>query len=56
MCLRCRLSRKHAGYRGEHLCTSCRRPMVYAGHDFAAPRRHDARAWAAVAAVLEAGL
>jgi hypothetical protein len=30
--------------------------MVGAGHDFAAPRRRDKSGWAAVAAVLEAGL
>ena len=30
--------------------------MVLAGHDFAAPRRRDTSGWAAVAAVLAAGL
>ncbi len=30
--------------------------MVFAGHDFAAPRRRDASSWVAVAAVLAAGL
>jgi hypothetical protein len=30
--------------------------MSYAGHDFAAPRRTNAGAWAVVAAVLGAGL
>jgi len=30
--------------------------MVYAGHDFAPPRRTDDDGWAAVAAVLGAGL
>jgi hypothetical protein len=30
--------------------------MLLAGHDFAAPRRHDKSGWAAVAAVLAAGL
>ncbi|SBV27001.1 hypothetical protein GA0070620_2499 [Micromonospora krabiensis] len=30
--------------------------MRYAGHDFAAPRRRDDSGWAAVAAVLGAGL
>jgi hypothetical protein len=30
--------------------------MVFAGHDFAAPPRRDGSGWAAVAAVLEAGL
>ncbi len=56
VCVRCRLSRKHVWDGAEHLCTSCRRLMLFAGHDFAAPRRHDDRRWAAVAAVLEAGL
>ena len=30
--------------------------MFFAGHDFAAPRRRDSSGWAAVAAVLTAGL
>jgi hypothetical protein len=30
--------------------------MVFAGHDFAAPRRRDDSGWAVVAAVLAAGL
>lgn len=30
--------------------------MVLAGHDFAAPKRRDSSGWAAVAAVLAAGL
>ncbi|WP_406405471.1 hypothetical protein [Streptomyces sp. NBC_01643] len=30
--------------------------MVCAGHDFAAPRRRDSKAWTVVAAVLNAGL
>ncbi|MFI6642924.1 hypothetical protein [Streptomyces sp. NPDC050504] len=30
--------------------------MSCAGHDFAAPRRRDAKAWTVVAAVLNAGL
>ncbi len=30
--------------------------MVFAGHDFAAPPRRDGSGWAAVAAVLAAGL
>ena len=30
--------------------------MVFAGHDFAAPRRQDTSGWGAVAAVLTAGL
>ncbi|MEV0292087.1 hypothetical protein [Nocardia sp. NPDC050710] len=30
--------------------------MIYAGHDFAAPRRRDDSGWSAVAAVFDAGL
>ncbi len=30
--------------------------MLFAGHDFAAPARRDASGWAAVSAVLNAGL
>lgn len=56
VCTRCRRSHKYAWDGAEHLCTSCRRPMTFAGHDFAAPRRHDDSGWRAVAAVLAAGL
>ncbi|MBP2473906.1 ribosomal protein L37E [Crossiella equi] len=56
VCLACRRSGKHPWDGADHLCTSCRRPMVFAGHDFAAPRRRDRDGWAAVAAVLGAGL
>ncbi|MGP3934453.1 hypothetical protein [Nonomuraea sp. KM88] len=56
VCVPCRQSRKLAWDGAEHLCTRCRRPMIFAGHDFAAPRRTKDREWAAVAAVLGAGL
>lgn len=36
--------------------TGCRVPMVFAGHDFAAPRRRNTSGWTAAAAVLAAGL
>jgi hypothetical protein len=56
VCVPCRRSNKYPWDGAEHLCPECRAPMVFAGHDFAAPRRHDKSGWAAVAAVLEAGL
>lgn len=56
VCVPCRHSHKFLWDGAEHLCTRCRTPMVYAGHDFAAPRKTDGRRWAAVAAVLGAGL
>jgi len=56
VCVPCRRSGKHPWDGAQHLCTSCRAPMVFAGHDFAAPRRRDDSGWAAVAAVLTAGL
>ncbi|MEV6825686.1 hypothetical protein [Amycolatopsis sp. NPDC051102] len=56
VCVACRKSHKHAWDGAEHRCPGCRRPMVFAGHDFAAPPRRDGSGWAAVAAVLEAGL
>ena len=56
VCVPCRRSSKHRWDGGEHRCPSCRAPMYFAGHDFAAPRRRDASAWAAVSAVLAAGL
>lgn len=52
----CRKSNKYAWDGAEHLCPECRAPMVVAGHDFAAPRRGNKSGWAAVAAVLAAGL
>ena len=56
VCVPCRQSHKLPWDGAEHLCTRCRAPMVFAGHDFAAPRKGDDRRWTAVAAVLEAGL
>ncbi|GIG82247.1 hypothetical protein Pka01_53740 [Planotetraspora kaengkrachanensis] len=56
VCVPCRQSHKFLWDDAEHLCTRCRRPMVFAGHDFAAPRKSDDSQWAAVAAVLGAGL
>lgn len=56
VCVPCRKSSKYPWDGAEHLCPECRAPMVFAGHDFAAPRRRDKSGWAAVAAVLEAGL
>lgn len=32
---------KHPWDGADHLCPSCRAPMLFAGHDFAAPRRRD---------------
>ncbi|WP_212735488.1 hypothetical protein [Herbidospora galbida] len=56
VCVPCRQSHKLPWDGAEHLCTRCRTPMTYAGHDFAAPRRRRSGEWAAVAAVLAAGL
>ncbi len=56
VCVACRQSRKSPWDGREHLCTRCRTPMLFAGHDFAAPRKTKDREWAAVTAVLEAGL
>ena len=56
VCTECRKSHKYAWDGAEHRCPSCRRPMTFAGHDFAAPPRRDGSGWAAVAAVLGAGL
>ena len=56
VCAPCRQSFKYPWDGAEHRCPRCRTPMVYAGHDFAAPRRADDRRWAAVEAVLGAGM
>jgi hypothetical protein len=55
VCVPCRQSHKYS-WGGTHPCPRCRATMTFAGHDFAAPRRTDDRRWAAVAAVLGAGL
>ncbi|MEU9862562.1 hypothetical protein AB0D99_16990 [Streptomyces sp. NPDC047971] len=55
-CVRCRVAFKRHPGAGEHRCPRCSEPMSCAGHDFAAPRRRDAKAWSVVAAVLGAGL
>ncbi|MEU8310788.1 hypothetical protein AB0C84_45495 [Actinomadura sp. NPDC048955] len=56
VCIPCRQSHKYAWDGAEHPCPRCGQPMIFAGHDFAAPRRGDDRRWDAVAAVLTAGL
>jgi hypothetical protein len=56
VCLPCRRCFKFAWDAAKHLCPECAIPMINAGHDFAAPRRNDKSGWAAVAAVLSAGL
>lgn len=56
VCVACRRSHKYAWDGATHRCPSCREPMAFAGHDFAAPRRRDDSGWTAVAAVLGAGL
>jgi hypothetical protein len=56
VCVPCRRSSKQPWDGVTHPCVRCRAPMVLAGHDFAAPRRRNASGWAAVAAVLAAGL
>ncbi|AUY53855.1 hypothetical protein EH183_00420 [Streptomyces sp. CB01881] len=38
------------------MCPGCREPLVFAGYDFAAPRRRDKKAWSVVATVLAEGL
>ncbi|MFJ2933083.1 hypothetical protein ACIO8G_09940 [Streptomyces sp. NPDC087219] len=55
-CVPCRVAFKRHPGADEHPCPWCSEPMVCAGHDFAAPRRRDTRAWTVVAAVLDAGL
>lgn len=55
-CVSCRVALKRHPRPGGHRCTRCAEPMLCAGHDFAAPRRRDTKAWTVVAAVLDAGL
>jgi hypothetical protein len=55
-CAACRVAFKRHPAADGHRCPRCGQPMVCAGHDFAAPRRHDTKAWSVVAVVLAAGL
>ncbi|AGZ45258.1 hypothetical protein [Actinoplanes friuliensis] len=56
VCVPCRRSSKLPWDDLDHPCPRCRKPMIPAGHDFAAPRHRDTSAWIAVAAVLAEGL
>ncbi|WP_280424975.1 hypothetical protein [Nocardia carnea] len=62
VCPACRVSQKrwapmsHNGRAEPPCCPRCSTEMRNAGHDFAAPRRHDNAGWSVVAAVLAAGL
>jgi DNA-directed RNA polymerase subunit RPC12/RpoP len=55
-CVACRVAFKQHPGLTEHRCPRCSKSMVCAGHDFAAPRRRDTKAWTVVAAVLNARL
>ncbi|MFI5722182.1 hypothetical protein [Streptomyces cyaneofuscatus] len=56
-CVPCRVSfKRHFAGDREQPCPNCGRALVCAGHDFAPPPRRNAAAWAAVSAVLAAGL
>ncbi|MFF0015266.1 hypothetical protein [Streptomyces sp. NPDC005374] len=55
-CVSCRVAFKRHPARGGHRCPDCSQPMTCAGHDFAAPRRRNVKAWTVVATVLAAGL
>ncbi|GAA2086011.1 hypothetical protein GCM10009759_06360 [Kitasatospora saccharophila] len=57
VCVACRLSFKGSPWPiRKQVCPGCRGELVFAGHDFAAPRRRDTKAWSVVAAVLAEGL
>ncbi|MFI8004014.1 hypothetical protein [Streptomyces sp. NPDC086010] len=56
-CVACRIAfKRHPGPGNDHRCPRCSEAMACAGHDFAAPRRRDTKAWSVVAVVLSAGL
>lgn len=55
-CVSCRIGFKRHPNGAGHPCPRCSEPMLCAGHDFAAPRRSDRKAWSVVAVVLRAGL
>ncbi|MER5204761.1 hypothetical protein [Streptomyces sp. NPDC002825] len=55
-CVSCRISFKKHPRDAGHTCPRCDGPLLCAGHDFAAPRRSNRKAWSVVAAVLNAGL
>ncbi|MGW5103829.1 hypothetical protein [Streptomyces sp. NPDC004100] len=55
-CVACRISFKRHPRAAGHTCPRCAGPLLCAGHDFAAPRRSNRKAWSVVAVVLNAGL
>jgi hypothetical protein len=55
-CVSCRISFKRHPSPTGHACPRCTGPLRCAGHDFAAPRRSNRKAWSVVAVVLAAGL
>ncbi|MGW5779901.1 hypothetical protein [Streptomyces sp. NPDC003863] len=55
-CVSCRISFKRHPSKAGHTCPRCTGPLLCAGHDFAAPRRSNRKAWSVVAVVLNAGL
>ncbi|MFJ7305196.1 hypothetical protein [Streptomyces sp. NPDC099088] len=57
VCVACRLSFKGSTWPiRKRICPGCRQELIFAGYDFAAPRRRDAKAWSVVATVLAEGL
>ncbi|MFG3256886.1 hypothetical protein [Streptomyces sp. NPDC048172] len=57
VCVTCRVSFKRHNTPGRpQPCARCGEALRWAGRDFAAPPRRDARAWSVVAAVLDEGL
>ncbi|MFH8717664.1 hypothetical protein [Streptomyces zaomyceticus] len=55
-CIPCRISFKRHPSDAGHTCPRCAGPLLCAGHDFAAPRRTNRKAWSVVAVVLGARL
>ncbi|MFD6553289.1 hypothetical protein ACFWNJ_26670, partial [Streptomyces sp. NPDC058398] len=57
VCVACRLAFKGSAWPiRKRVCPGCREQLVFAGYDFAAPRRRDTKAWSVVATVLAEGL
>jgi hypothetical protein len=57
VCVACRLAFKGSTWPiRKRICPGCREQLVFAGYDFAAPRRRDTKAWSVVATLLAEGL
>jgi hypothetical protein len=56
VCVKHRFTAKHPRDHQEHLCPTCRVPMVNAGRDFKAPRKEATNQWKKLEILFEQGI